>query len=233
MADIWCYMFLNSLARIPSMTCISGAIRRGMRLVVLSFLICITYGALAAAAERKPSMSDNTLFWNVVDSTIGLEQYPDRQLAELHTALGKLSVEQIAQFEASFDAEMRRSYSWDLWGADYVVHGGASDDSFEYFRCWLISKGKRLFEKVLADPDSLADVLAPKVEGVLEFESFAYVARKTWGEKTGKPGTEMPNAAPMMYIDLEPMGVQFEEDPVSLAKRYPKLWKRFGTNPLG
>ena len=177
-------------------------------------------------------MRDDTLFWKVVDSTIGLEQYPDRQLAALHSALSKLSLQQIVQFEESFDAAMKRSYSWDLWGADYVVHGGASDDSFEYFRCWLISKGKRVFERVLADPDSLAEFLAPDVRGILEFESFAYVARKTWGEKTGKPGTEMPNAAPMLYTDRQPTGVPFDEVSASLAKRYPKLWKRFGTSPL-
>ena len=37
----------------------------------------------------------------------------------------------------------------------------------------------------MADPDSLADILVANVEGVLEFEDFAYVARQVWGEKTG------------------------------------------------
>ena len=81
----------------------------------------------------------------------------------------------------------------------------------------------------MADPDSLADILVPNVEGVLEFEDFAYVARQVWGEKTGRPSNQMPNAANMIYPGLEPSGTKFEEDPTYLAKRYPKLWQRFGT----
>jgi hypothetical protein len=202
-------------------------------LAALSLFVCDPRGALLASTDGKVNMIDDVLFWKVIDSTIALESSPKRQLEALHAALSRLSLEQLERYEASFDSEMRRSYSWDLWGAAYVIRGGASDDSFEYFRCWLISKGKRVFEKVLADPDSLADVLAPDVEGILEFESFAYVARKTWGEKTGKPGTEMPNAAPMLYTDQQPTGIQFDESPASLAKHYPKLWKRFGSSPLG
>jgi hypothetical protein len=179
------------------------------------------------------AMSDEVVFWTLVDSTTALEANPQRQLAALHEALSKLSVNEIERYEVAFDSEMKRSYSWDLWGAVYVVHGGASDDGFEYFRCWLISKGKRTFEKVLADPDGLADVLPPDVRGVLEFEQFAYVARKTWAEKTAKPSNQMPNAAWMMYPSRKPTGTPFEENPASLAKRYPKLWKRFGTTPLG
>jgi hypothetical protein len=202
-------------------------------LAVMSLLVCDPRGALPASTDGKVNMNDVVLFWKMVDSTTALESEPDKQLAALHTALSKLPLEQIERYELSFDSEMKRSFSWDLWGAAYVVHGGASDDSFEYFRCWLISKGKRVFEKVLADPDSLADILTPDVRGVLEFEDFAYVARTTWGEKSGKPGKEMPNAAWMLYPDRQPTGTPFDEDSASLAKRYPKLWKRFGSSPLG
>jgi hypothetical protein len=208
-------------------------VERGMRLAALCLLMWITCGALAAPTLEKLPMTDDALFWKIVDSTVKFENDPEKQLQALHSALSEFTLEQIQSYESSFDSEMRRSYTWDLWGAVYVVHGGASDDSFEYFRCWLISKGKRVFEKVLADPDSLADVLAPNVQGMLEFESFAYVARKTWGEKSGKAGTDMPNPAPMMYLDLQPKGIQFDDKPASLAKRYPKLWGRFGANALG
>jgi len=182
---------------------------------------------LGRADNVKP-MSDDR-FWSLIAATMAYERDSDRQIAALHSGLARLSVEDIEAFEASFQLQLQRSYSWDLWGAAYVVNGGASDDGFEYFRCWLISKGRRTFEKVLADPDSLADLLAPKVEGDLEFEAFAYVARQAWSEKVGRPGEEMPSA-PMLY-SREPSGTKFEENAADLAKRYPKLWRRFGSNP--
>jgi hypothetical protein len=175
----------------------------------------------------------NSRFWALIDTTTVFESNPERQLIALRAALEKLSIEEIEAYEAAFDDEMKRSYSWDLWGAAYVVHGGASDDGFEYFRCWLISKGQALFEKVKADPDSLADLLPPAVDGVLEFEMFCYVARDVWAAKARRPGGEMPNAANMIYPGLQPAGTRFDEDGDHLATRYPKLWRRFGADPLG
>lgn len=159
-------------------------------------------------------------FWTLIGATTALESDPEQQLMALHEALEKLSAEDIEAFEPAFDEQMKRSYSWDLWGAAYVVHGGASDDDFEYFRCWLISKGRGVFEKVNADPDSLADILAPNVEGLLEFEDFAYVARQVWSEKTGLLDSEMPNAANMSYPGLEPSGTDFEEGEAYLSRPY-------------
>jgi hypothetical protein len=175
-------------------------------------------------------MSDDR-FWALIQAATAYENDPDRQLAALRAGLAPLSVEEVEQFESTFDAQLQRSYSWDLWGAAYLVHGGASDDEFEYFRCWLISKGRAVFEKVRVDPDSLADLLAPNTQGVLQFEPFAYVARKVWGEKVGRPAREMPNATPMMYFRA-PAGTKFAEDAASLARRYSKLWRRFGSHPL-
>ena len=178
-------------------------------------------------------IAEREAFWKLVDSTVRFEDQPQRQLTDLHDKLARLSIEAVAQYESSFDAEMKRSYSWDLWGAAYVVHGGASDDSFEYFRCWLISKGRGTFEAVLADPDSLADRVARDPHGPLEFEDFAYVARKVWSEKSGRPAGQMPGTAWMMYPGTEPTGKPFDDNPAAFAKRYPKLWKRFGNSPLG
>ena len=177
-------------------------------------------------------MSDDS-FWALIGATAVFESDPERQLAALRDALAKLSVNEIEAYEVAFEEQLTRSYSWDLWGAAYVVHGGASDDGFEYFRCWLISKGRAVFEKVMENPDSLANMLPQTVEGVLEFEEFAYVAREVWAQKTGRSGDDMPDAANLIYPGREPFGERFEEDPEYLAKRYPKLWRRFGTNPLG
>jgi hypothetical protein len=154
-------------------------------------------------------------------------------LSALRASLEKLSPDDVAASEVAFDEQMKRSYSWDLWGAADVVHDGASDDAFEYFRCWLISKGRAIFEKVIAEPDSLADIVdtvAPSKVGALEFEHYAYVAADVWEEKTGQLITQMPIVRP--GYGSKPSGTELQEDGAQLAKRYPKLWRRFGTHPL-
>lgn len=170
-------------------------------------------------------------FWEIVGRTAVFQADAAKQLKALHEQLAQLPVEEVESFETTFGAVMERSYKWDLWGADYVVHGGASDDAFEYFRCWLISKGRAVFERVLGDPDSLADLLAPESHGMLEFEDFAYVARHVWASKMREPAGDMPMASNMIHAE-GPAGEPFGEDEAALAARYPKLWQRFGESPL-
>lgn len=175
-------------------------------------------------------------FWALIARTTVHEADPEHQLDALRQALRELTPSDIEAFQRAFQREQARAYTWDLWGAAYVLNGGASDDGFEYFQRWLISKGREVFDAAAADPDSLADMLAPDAEGPCEFEAFAYVAGEVWAEKTGIdpwkdpkgsfPYTGAPPAA-------SPSGAPFEEDERHLAKRYSKLWKRFGTSPLG
>ena len=178
----------------------------------------------------KDMMSDDA-FWAIIAKTTPFESDTGRQSQSLHDALKALSPDEIAAFETAFQRQQRKAYSWDLWGAAYVINGGASDDGFEYFQRWLISKGQTVFEKAISDPDSLADMLADDAAGNCEYEEFAYIASKVWREKTGIdpwksetqvfPYTGAPPAP-------SPSGTPFEEDAGYLAKRYPKLWARFG-----
>jgi hypothetical protein len=209
----------------------------GLVLASLTFFAARAFGG--GMAETRPSrrtpvavvvgpgpLTDEN-FWALIDHSAALEATPEAQLADLRASLNRLSASQIADFERMFNETMRQSYSWDLWGAAYLANGGASDDGFEYFRCWLISKGRTVFHKVVASPDSLADLLAPGSAGDFEFEDFAYVAREAWQAKTGQDWNHMPSIANMAY-DNKPSGAAFSEAPADLAKRYPKLWKRFG-----
>lgn len=176
-------------------------------------------------------MSDDR-FWSIIGQTTELEANTDAQSSALSRALGALSSDEIVAFEAAFQRQVNRAYTWDLWGAGYVAHGGMSDDGFEYFRRWLISKGRGVYERVLANPDDLADLLAADSEGSLEFEAFAYVAGTVWTAKTGQSLDAFYQRVGPTLASREPIGEPFEEDSDHLAARYPKLWRRFGDNPL-
>ena len=180
---------------------------------------------VGVAAGQGPLTKDE--FWTLIDHSAAFARDPDAQLADLNASLSRQSASRIADFERLFDDTMHQSYSWDLWGAAYLINGGASDDGFEYFRCWLISRGRAFFDKAVADPDSLADLLPPDDRGDHDFEEFAYVARRAWHARTGRDWNAMPVIANMSERD-NPRGKPFSEDPADLARRYPRLWKRFG-----
>jgi len=179
-------------------------------------------------------MSDDR-FWSLIDYTLPYAGNQDGQSEALRGVLGKLTPEDIAAFTTAFQRQQLRTYSWDLWGAAYVIHGGASDDGFEYFQRWLISRGRRTFEAAAADPDALAELIPPGTINACEFEGFAYIAPEVWQEKTGiNPWKDMSAGYPYTGASPadEPSGIPFKEDINDLKARYPKLWARFGEAPL-
>ena len=187
----------------------------------------------ARLSDKDPvdAISDAKLdkFWSLIERSGPGNPDEEAQADALRVALRELPPHEIEQFALTFDGLLNASYSWKLWGAAYLIMGGASDDGFEYFRVWLISRGRDFFERAVADPDSIAVMLPSDFDGYPEFELLVYVATEVWEEKTG--GSEF-EAQPAMIPMREPDGEMFPEDPDGLAEQYPKLYARFGENPL-
>lgn len=173
---------------------------------------------------------DDQRFWSIIERSALKTTRPEQQEVNLRGILAPLPIADLIAWQAAYDAKRAAAYSWDLWGAAYVIHGGASDDGFDYFRSWLISCGPRIYTAALADPDSLADAVPADAREPAQFEGFGHVAMALWANRTGRNPAEMPNAT---AHPANPTGKPWSEDPAALAARYPKLWKRFGSAPLG
>jgi hypothetical protein len=120
------------------------------------------------------------------------------------------------------DEKLKSAYTWPLWGAAYLINGGCSDDGFEYFRCWLISRGREIFDAAVAEPDSLASVVDPD-DDHHECEALLYVALQTYEEVAGK---QMPRDA--KKCPPEPIGESWDfDDSLETARRLPRLFKLY------
>jgi len=127
---------------------------------------------------------DESRFWKLIDAV--KSQAGDNEGARpsiLRTALAALPAIEIQAFQRIYDQAIAHAKRWDLWGAAYLMNGGCSDDGFRYFRDWLISEGCDVYQRALADPDSLADV---PVRDDAELESFGYAALEAYAEHTDK-----------------------------------------------
>lgn len=172
-------------------------------------------------------------FWLLIETTLRGQVDPDSQIDALYECLDRLEPQDIEAFERAFQQQMRRSNTWDLRGAAIVIHGGESDDSFEYFQRWLIAQGQATFERALARPDDLATLIPDDAGEPCEFEDFGYVAMDIWTKKTGLDPVDDPASTFPRPSLSRPTGTPVKETEAHLAKRYPKLWQRFGDNPLG
>ncbi|MFF4544154.1 DUF4240 domain-containing protein [Streptomyces sp. NPDC001435] len=165
-------------------------------------------------------------FWELVDAAReAAEGDPEEQADLLVERLLQLDPESVLDFARHFESRYNRAYRWDLWGAAWVLLDGASDDAFDFFRCWLIGQGRDVFEGALHDPDALADLLGEfdeEIDG--DGEELGYAADEAYEQLTGTVAPDL-GLAP---APSEPEGapVDFESERV-LAERYPKLWDRF------
>jgi hypothetical protein len=179
--------------------------------------------------EWIPSM-DAERFWKIVElSRRGFDPSRvdgnmARQLEELRRLLLALPRDEIVGFRDQLFKQMDAAFHWDLWGAAYLIGGGCSDDGFTDFRGWLISMGRNVFERALADAESLGDVAStPGVEDVF-FEEFLYAPARAYEEATGH---EIPEyTGPRQH---SPAGEKWSEEGSDLQRRLPRLWEKYSS----
>ena len=163
---------------------------------------------------------DEDRFWQIIDQ-VHQESggAMERKCELLESELGKLSPEDLRDFIRHFDTLDSRAYTWSLWGAAYVMHGGCSDDSFSDFRATLISQGRAVFEAAIGEPETLA-ALEFENEDDICFEGFQYVKSTVAERRLGEiPPREVP-------FPSDPSGEEWDED--DLPALFPKLSARYG-----
>jgi hypothetical protein len=128
---------------------------------------------------------DSQEFWRVIDF-VHQQAKGDENLYEvlLIKNLEQYSPEKIIEFECLLEQQLLNADDFKVMAAQKIIEGSVTDDSYLYFRCWLISQGKSVFEEALRNPDSLVSVDVE--ESIAEFEPLLYIATKAYKHKTGK-----------------------------------------------
>jgi hypothetical protein len=185
-------------------------------------------------AELKPTaeMMNEDQFWAIVQKAVDeAGDDEDEYLEVVMHELSKLSLKEMVGFRLRTDKLLYDSYTSEMWCAGYLMNGGCSDDGFEYFRLWVISRGRKVYEAALANPDNLIDYIAEDADmDFFEFELFWYAAIDAFEEAT--------EADLYDYIDDDNFttregnypNFEFnwdEEDPESMKKLCPRLFERF------
>lgn len=168
-------------------------------------------------------------FWTLIERArdeVGSD--PDNIAGRAVDLLATRPAEEIVTVQRAIRRLMADSYRRELWGAAYLINGGASDDGFEYFRGWLLTQGRHTFEQVVAMPDRLADVpdvLTAAVEDlVLECEESLGIAVEAYQLATGE---NLPAFLDVpAYPPLDGPGWDFD-DAEETERRLPRLSAMF------
>jgi len=180
---------------------------------------------------------DTVLFWKIMDNAYSKAKFNNRLKEQaILDQLVLLTPEQIVNFEIIFQQMNLKSSTWNNFAAHTIIEGGSSDDTFFYFRCWLISLGQKNFEETLKNPDFLADIDIPinltYGYGEVIFEELIPMADKAYAIVTKKMTEDesFPRAFAQkkgLFFDsrTELKGVEWSD--TDLPKIAPKLCKKF------
>lgn len=94
--------------------------------------------------SKSCEMLNEEVYWAIIDSSLHETTNQEDQELYLVSAIEKLTPKEMIGFRLRTDKILFDSYNPELWCAAYIVNDGCSDGGFEYFRCWLISRGKKL-----------------------------------------------------------------------------------------
>lgn len=158
-------------------------------------------------------------FWQIIDeSRPSRDTHPEKCQPRLIELLSALDSDEIIEWNHIFDQLAKDAYTCDQIAACILINGGAGDDGFYYYRCWLIGMGQEVYENALANPDSLAGV----VSGNHEAEAEIYgAAHRAWMFVTGNPDTA---PYPARDEEAELKGEDWDiDDKAEVTRRMPNL----------
>ena len=180
--------------------------------------------------EKTAEMLDEAQFWSLVEASLKNTKNQAEQEAFLIQALEKLTPKELIGFRLRTDKLLYDTYDSRMWCAGYLMNGGCSDDGFEYFRNWVISRGKEVYEKAKENPDSLIDQKDCAEDDLFDFESFWYVALEAFENQTGEELYDYIDEENFEFTEDNYPSFEFDwndDEPESMQKLCPQLYAHF------
>ena len=158
---------------------------------------------------------------------------------ELVQRLAPLGTDTVLTYATHFQRAKDELDRWDIWAAAYLIAGGCGDDSFVDFKAGLVTLGYDWHQRVVANPDSLADhpaVVQAATGGdrhVLFAESVNYVPSYAFKQITGDAhayyeAVSANASQPDRATTSKDMGESFDfDDPEQMQRRLPRLAAMF------
>lgn len=177
-------------------------------------------------------MLDEESYWGIIEKSLKETTNQEDQEIFLTTVLEQLSPKEMIGFRLRTDKLLFDSYTSNLWCANYIISNGAADEGFDYFRCWLISRGKDAYYKTQENPDYLVNLVENEPR-VYDFEGFWYVANNAFKNLTNKEAETYIDYENFQTTDEHYPILEFNwnvDEPKTMEKVCPvlfqKLWKK-------
>jgi hypothetical protein len=136
--------------------------------------------------KKAKKLDDFTLtdFWSILEKSLKYSNDLEKQYSFLIKQVSKLSKDKILQFHHHFISLKEKADTELVRAAGYLLHEESlTDDELFGYLGWLVTRGKKVYEAVLKNPDSLAKLNIEELAEVQETELFEGIASEAFEEK--------------------------------------------------
>lgn len=167
---------------------------------------------------------DENIFWGLIEASIRNANNLYDQTQYLTNAIGTLDIKTQVGFDIQSQILVNKAYNNNLWAAAYIMNNGCSDDCFEFFRYWLVGRGKKAFYTALENPDVLTQYIDEEMH-VYEYVDLQKLGERALSIKYPELDYDHLNKEPIK--DPEKILLTWDEDENKLKDICPRLFKIF------
>jgi hypothetical protein len=171
-------------------------------------------------------------FWQLIQTSFQEGNWDNHKQVEiLIDKLANYSQEEILKFASIYHVYDKEAYKSKLWAAAYVMNGGCSDDCFDYFKGWLISRGEEPYLNALKDPDSMADLDIATDDNYFENEDMLSVPLYAFNKNVGTNDINVYYEKLNQY-ELDPLEIRHIMDTIVFGEDIDAKWDEDGSENL-
>ncbi len=184
---------------------------------------------VVSSSPEIPIQMNESEFWGLIDRSRQEAGGGELQAAALTKTLSGLPESDIYEFECSFRTHMMRAYHFNVLATAKLLEGYVSDDTFIYFRAFLISMGRETLDAAIENADALANLQIDDGEWMLYVADNAL--KQKFGEHTPKtlPRDRAPAHLNYDFTQEALKGEDWAEQ--DLEGKFPLLWARYKALP--
>ena len=177
--------------------------------------------------DKAGKLMNEEAYWAIIDSSLKTTRNQEEQGQFLLSMMKELTPQEMIGFYLRTCHLLNEAYTPEMWCAGHIMNTRCSDDGFEDFRYWVISRGKEVYYNATADPDTLVNEYTEGRE-VYEFELFGYVAMEAFEDTTGEELLDTIEDSGGFEVPFLPIEFNWKpDDPGSMIKICPRLYDKF------
>lgn len=179
---------------------------------------------LCVDSVRKVRSMNTELFWSLIESSRVVDS-DECSARTLKRSLEVLSEDELIEFCRLFYFYTRRVNGYRILGAGSLLKGSdLSDDGRGDFAAWLVSRGRKIYEQAMDDPDSLAEIPEEMVED--SHVAFEHFSTAPWEVLEGKFGSRVFEYSKVSGFPEDDFPAFYSD--AELRDVLPKLYAKYG-----